>query len=271
MPPDKKVTVSVVIPVFNGQEFLEKNLHAVLALGADEVIVVDDASSDGSADFIRKNYSQIKLVQHPTNTRFPTAVNDGFKQARGDVVVLLNQDVRPDKELLKYTLPHFSNSQVFAVTFNEQVKSWAKAEFKRGFLGYTNGPKDNQPHESFWASGGGSAFRKILWDKLGGFDPIFSPGYFEDLDLGWRAHNLGYQIVWEPKCKIVHEGETSIKKEFNDKKLQQIKERNYLLAHWKNLQPREWPEHLKSLFLRIIKSPGYIVPATLAICRKLVS
>ncbi len=270
MPPNKELLVSVVIPVFNGRDYLAKNLPSVQALGADEVIVVDDASTDGSEKYLEKIFPKVKLVRHTTNARFPISVNDGFKVAKGEIVVLLNQDVAPEKDLLKYALPHFADPKVFAVTFNEQEKSWADAEFKRGFLEYKNGKKDNQPHDSFWASGGGSAFRKELWNKLGGFDPKFSPGYFEDLDLGWRAHNLGYKIIWDPKCKIVHEGETSIKKEFSDKELGQIKERNYLLAHWKNLQSQQWSEHLQNLLLRVIKSPGYIVPLVLAIWRLLI-
>ncbi len=270
MPPNKKVTVSVVIPVFNGREFLEKNLPAVLALEADEVIVVDDASIDGSSDVIKK-FTEIKLIKNSENLRFPKSVNIGFAKAIGEIVVLLNQDVTPDQNLLKFALPHFVDSQVFAVTFNEQERSWAQAKIRKGFLEFTNGDKDNRVHESFWASGGSAAFRKSTWDKLGGFDPIFTPGYFEDLDLGWRAHNLGYKILWDPKCKVDHQTETAFTKAFGATDLRRIKERNYLLAHWKNLRGLQLLQHVFYLFIRILTSPGYIVPVTMAICRKLVS
>lgn len=265
------MTTSIVIPVYNGLEYLQKNLKSVVALGADEVIVVDDASTDASASFIKENFPSIKLITHRNNTRFPISVNDGFAAATGEIVFLFNQDVLPSKNLLKNTLVHFSDSSVFAVTFNEGKRSWAKAEFKNGFLEFTNGPIDDKIHESFWASGGSAAFRKDVWQKLGGFDPIFTPGYYEDLDLGWRAGRSGYKIIWDPKCAVTHETETSINKVFSADKLQKIKERNYLLAHWKNLTAQQWPSHINNLFLRLLKHPGYVIPVSMALWQRLVS
>ena len=126
--------VSVIIPAYNGQKLLAQNLPKVLAVGADEVIIVDDASIDGTADFITLNFPQIKLIRHIHNTRFPQTVNDGFKSASGNIVVLLNQDASPHSDLLKNILLHFKNPQIFSVTFNAQIQSWAKGSFKKGFL-----------------------------------------------------------------------------------------------------------------------------------------
>lgn len=260
---------SVVIPAFNGRKHLQKNLPHVLKLGADEVIVVDDASTDSSGDFITENYHQIKLIRHSENLRFPISVNDGFAATTGDIIFLLNQDVNPQSDLIEKTLPHFADPKIFAVTFSEQDRSWAKGEFKNGWLEFTNGPRDNKIHESFWASGGSAAFRKDLWDKLGGFDPIFSPGYFEDFDLGWRARKAGYKIVWDPKCQVMHVTETAFKEAFSPRQLQLIKERNYLLAHWKNLTGKQLREHIYFLFLKILRHPGFIVPTFMALWRKL--
>lgn len=263
--------ISVVIPAYNGQEYLQANLPAVVALGADEVIIVDDASSDGTVDFITRKYPRIKLVRHEINQRFPISVNNGTAYASGEIIFLLNQDVKPNKDLIKNTLPHFADPQIFAVTFSEQGRSWAKGEFKNGFLEFTNGPRDNKIHESLWASGGSAAFRKDLWDKLGGFDPIFSPGYFEDFDLGWRARRAGYKILWDPKCRVDHVTESSFNQAFDPIKLRRIKERNYLLAHWNNLRGWQWIQHIFYLKLRLIKHPGYIIPVGMALWRKLVS
>lgn len=268
--PKNKYSTSVVIPAYNGQQYLEENLPVVLKLGADEVIVVDDASTDGSVEVVKK-FKGIKLIENKINLRFPKSVNAGFKAATGDIVFLLNQDVTPDKDLLKCTLPHFEDPKVFAVTFNEQNRSWAKAEFKKGFLEFTNGSRDDQVHESFWASGASAAFRKSMWNELGGLDPIFSPGYSEDLDLGWRSHLAGYKILWDPKCKVEHVTESAFNKAFAPRKLRQIKERNYLLAHWNNLKGWQWIQHIFYLKLRLLKYPGYIVPVGMALWRKLVS
>lgn len=265
------MTTSVVIPVYNGREFLAKNLPSVLKLGADEVIVVDDASTDDSAKFITHNFPQIKLIRHLRNLRFPISVNDGFVATDADVVFLLNQDVLPSKDLIKNALPHFADPKIFAVTFSEQGRSWAKGEFKNGFLEYTNGLRDNKVHESLWASGGSAAFRKDLWDKFGGFDSIFTPGYFEDLDLGLRARSASYKIIWDPKCRVTHTPETTFNRVFSSPELQRIKDRNYLLAVWKNMPTGLWSTHLLSLSRRLLHHPGYVVPVLWALWKKLVS
>lgn len=257
-------TVSIVIPAYNGQKFLDENLPAVSELGVNEIIIIDDGSVQAL------DVKNVKLVRHLKNQGFPISVNDGFKEAKGDIVILLNQDVKPDKDLLKYTLFHFSDPKVFAVTFNENQRSWAKAEIKDGFLEFINGPLDNKIHSSFWASGGGSAFRKTYWDELGGFDPIFSPGYFEDLDISWRARNRGYEIIWEPKAKITHAiPESTFNKTFAKTKLQHIKDRNYLLAHWKNLDQKYLTSHFHHLASRVCRHPGYIIPVLWALWKKL--
>ena len=265
------MTTSVVIPAYNGRQYLQQNLPAVMALGADEVVVVDDASTDDSAKFITDNFPKTKLIRHLINKRFPISVNDGFTATNVDVVFLLNQDVLPDRDLIKNTLSHFKDPSVFAVTFNEKDRSWADGKWVNGMLEFKNGKLDNHTHQSLWASGGSAAFRKSTWDKLGGFDPIFTPGYFEDLDLGLRASHAGYKIIWDPKCRVTHTSETSISKVFPPKKLRRIKDRNYLLAIWKNMPKSFWPAHFITLFKRIARHPGYIIPVKQAIWKKLVS
>ncbi len=264
------MTTSVVIPVYNGENYLQDNLPFVNRIDVDEIVIVDDASTDGSAEFIAENYPAIKLVRHQVNLRFPISINDGFKNATGDIVFLLNQDLKPQKDLVKNTVRHFNNPDVFAVTFNENGRSWADGKWVDGMLEFTNGKLDNQLHDSLWPSGGSSAIRHDLWNKLGGFDPIFTPGYFEDLDLGLRAHKAGYKIIWDPKCRVDHLTEGTFPKSFGAKKLQYIKERNYLIAVWKNIDNKLWPAHIFSLIKRIIVGPGYLIPVLWAIWTRLV-
>lgn len=265
------MTTSVVIPAYNGKQYLQSNLPAVMALKADEVIIVDDASTDDTLQFLEQNYPQSKIIRHDTNRRFPISVNDGFKVATGDVVFLLNQDVWPQADLIKCSLKHFANPQVFAVTFNENGRSWAKGEWMNGFFEYTNGPLDNKIHESAWASGGSAAFRRDVWNKLGGFDTIFTPGYLEDLDLGLRATKAGYKIIWDPQCKVEHVTESAYNKAFGARSLRYFKERNNLLAMWRNMPQEMWLVHIYTLTDRIFKHPGYMVPFLMAIWKKLLS
>lgn len=260
--------VSVVIPVWQGKEFLKKNLPEVMKLGADEVVVVDDASPDGAGDFVAKNFPKVKLIRQKKNLRFPLTVDRGFAESSGEIVVLLNQDAKPDRGLLAAVLPHFEDKRVGAVTFSDGMNSWACADFEDGFVKYGNGKNTGRAHPSFWASGGASAYRKEVWDKLGGYDAIFTPGYSEDLDTGWQMWRSGYEIMWEPKAKIEHnQPESAFSQVYGKNKLNKLQERNFLIAQWRNLDPDQFPAHVGGVIKRIFKGPGYIVPVMAAFWR----
>jgi len=250
--------VSVVIPNWNGRSLLEKNLPAVLAIRPFEIIVVDDASPDDSINFLKENYPQIKIIRHQKNLGFAAACNSGVKAAGGEIVVLLNLDVVPKKDALEKILPDFEDPKVFAVSFNEPSWSWARIIWRNGFIEHKPGSKTQKTHISAWASGGSAAFRRSIWEKLGGFDEIYKPFYWEDIDLGYRAWRGGYKILWEPKAVVYHKHEAIIGKHFSKKYIDFISERNRLLFIWKNITDF-WmiTEHKLYLFSRLIKQPGY--------------
>lgn len=259
-----KKRTSVVIPNWNGRKLLEKNLPAVLATEPDEIIVVDDASPDDSNQFLEKNYPEIKIVKHEKNLGFAAACNSGVKAAKGEIVVLLNLDVVPEKDALKNILPDFEDDKVFAVSFNEPDWSWAKISWKKGTVEHEPGPKIKKTHISAWASGGSAAFRKSIWGKLGGFDEIYKPFYWEDIDLSYRAWKRGYLVLWEPKAIVHHKHEAIIGKHFSKIYINFISERNRLLFIWKNItDPRMMIEH-KLFLLRQLVKPGYLKPLVAA-------
>src|SRR3989344_2265330 len=164
---------SIIIPSYNTDWLLEKNLPVVLAAVQNtknniaEVILVDDGSEDKSAYIVRKQFPQVKLIRHTRNRGFSASVNTGARAAKGDLLVLLNTDVLPEKDFLEKIIPLFEDPKVFAVSLNEGGYSWAKAVFEKGFIGHTPGPKDNKLHETFWVSGGSGVFRRSIWNKLG--------------------------------------------------------------------------------------------------------
>ena len=146
------VKVSVVIPNYNGRKLLAKNLPAVFQAcqnwGKDlpagrqvwEIIVVDDASTDSSIAFLKKEYSLIKVVRHQQNQRFAMVCNSGVQAAQGEVVILLNNDVRPAINFLKPLLAHFENDDVFAVGCKEKQLKKGKAFFSgRGIMRFRRG------------------------------------------------------------------------------------------------------------------------------------
>lgn len=260
----KKNSVSVVIPNFNGEALLVKNLPHVFAAMDNsknligEIIIVDDASKDGSVSLIKTRFPNVRLIKHKINRGFPAAVNTGVRMAKGELVALLNTDVVPSDDFLENVIPHFENSKAFGVSLNEGIYGWAKGKFRDGFV--VHEPESSEgSHITFWVNGGSGVFRRDLWISLGGMDEsLFSPFYWEDIDICYRAAKRGYILFWEPKAKVVHEHEGTIGN-LSKSGVAAVQERNQLLFIWKNLiSPSLFRRHLTGLVRRILRHPGYI-------------
>ncbi len=259
-------TVSIIIPNWNGKELLEKNLPFVLEAKDNpknkivEIIIVDDKSTDESVSFLQKNFSgRIKLIKHTKNRGFSSAVNTGARSAKGQVIVLLNTDVRPEKKFLESTIALFRDPDVFAVSFHEPGRSSTKGVFENGYINHSPLKESNEVGDTFWVSGGSGAFRRETWVNLGGMDEkLLSPLYWEDVDLGYRALKRGYRLLWDPKSIVHHDSESTTRK-LSKKYVQSIQERNHLLLIWKNLTSNNlFRKHILGLIQRILKGPGYI-------------
>jgi GT2 family glycosyltransferase len=258
--------VSIVIPWYNTEFLAGKNLPVILAAAKNpknkilEIIVVDDGSSDTSAETIKGRFPEIKLIRHRINRGFPASVNTGVRASKGDLICLLNSDVIPQVNFLESVFTHFRDSKVFAVSLNEDGDfSWAKGVFENGFINHSPGPKPVTPHRTFWVSGGSGVFRRKMWMELNGMDEkLFSPFYWEDLDLCYRASKRGYGLIWEPNAKVKHEHEASMQS-LPPKFVQRIRERNQLIFIWKNLtSTRLMWRHVSGLSKRIMTHPGYL-------------
>jgi len=256
--------ISVIVTNWNGLPILQKNLEAIIKISpeADEIILADDASQDGSIEFakkIQKKYPKLKIITHE-NMGFGENSNHAVNQAKGDLIVLLNNDIYPHPKYIAHTLKHFSNPNVFGVGFAELGhENWAKFFWKNGYLQHEPGTSDiNQVHISGWVSGGSSIVRKSLFQKLGGFDPVYKPFYCEDLDLGYRAWKSGYTLLWEPKSVVEHHHETTMSK-FSLNFLNYVKERNRLLNTWRNItDPNLLRQNQLALIGRVLSGPNYL-------------
>jgi GT2 family glycosyltransferase len=251
---------SVIIPNWQGKSLLERNLPKVLAIGADEVIVVENGSTDGSLELLKKKFPKVKVVINKTNEGFARGVNKGVKSASGRIIILLNTDVIPEKNILKSVLPHFSDPNLFAVTFNEGNWSWARGFINNGLIEHSPGDKTDNVHNSFWASGGSAAFDKKKWADLGGFNLIYEPFYWEDVDLSYRAQKRGWKVVWDPKAKVEHKHEVTVQKHVLGNKKELVAQRNQILFFWCNITSLSlWVKHLIFMPIRLL-SLGYWKP-----------
>ncbi len=257
--------ISVVITNWNGLPILQKNLESIIKNSpeAEELILADDASQDKSILFaqkIQKKYPQLKIIAHKNNLGFGANSNDAVNQSKGDLVVLLNNDIYPHPKYITNALKHFNDPNVFGVGFAELGhENWAKFFWKNGYLQHEPGTSNNnQVHISGWVSGGSSIVRKSLFQKLGGFDSVYQPFYCEDLDLGYRAWKSGYTLLWEPKSIVEHHHETTMSK-FSPNFLNYVKERNRLLNTWRNItDPNLLNQNKLALVGRVLNGPNYI-------------
>ncbi len=258
----KNQTVSIIIPNWNGAKLLVEHLPKVLAACPGcEVIVVDDKSTDDSVSILKKKFPGVITIVKKENSGFAKSVNVGVARAKHDIVVLLNTDVVPEKGFLSHLLPHFSDSTVFAVGCMEKnpekegvvLRGRGIAHWRKGFYIHARGEVDKS--DTAWASGGSSAFRKDIWERLGGMDTIYNPFYWEDIDLSYRAMKAGYRIVFEPKAEVWHfHQKGAIKTQFEMNKVERIVFRNQFIFIWKNLSDLSlWVAHLFWTPVRVLQ------------------
>lgn len=266
--------ISFVIPNFNGELLLKDNIPTILTIARKnnaEVIIVDDCSEDNSIALIKKLQEVYKkdlkiiLVKNEKNLGFASAANIGVAKAEGDIVVLLNTDVVPQEDFLLPLISHFKNENVFAVGCMDKsiergktiLRGRGVGKWKRGFLMHARGEVDRD--NTLWVSGGSGAFRKSLWEKFGGFNELYNPFYWEDIDLSYRALKSGYTVLFDAKSIVTHEHEKgAIKSKYTQKEIKTIAYRNQFIFVWSNITDITlllshffWlPYHMISLFLK---------------------
>lgn len=256
--------VSAVIPTYQGQQLLKKYLPAVFAClrNGDELVVVEDTGPDETVawltkefklkpakapflgiDVYRGKYQQgskkiaVTLVYNQENQRFGETANRGVKVAKHNLIFLINSDVAPRKTALKYLVPYFKNDQVFAVgpLENEHGKKSGKNKlwFERGMFIHSKAD-DFKKGATAWVSGGSGLFDKQKWLAINGFDHLFYPAYWEDIDLCFQARKRGWQILFEPQAIVDHNHETTNTTVFGQHKMEQMSWRNANKFTWKN-------------------------------------
>lgn len=264
--------ISIVIPNYNGMTLLAKNLPEVIKTGSGaEIIIVDDASTDGSVLYIKNkilnekntnNKKYIKLIINPANLGFSSSVNRGVKEASGELVVLLNTDIIPQKGYLEHLIEHFWDQEVFAVGCIQKCPEGGRmvlrgrgiGKFGRGFLVHSRGEVNK--HNTLWVSAGAGCFRKRIWEKLGGMCEFYNPFYWEDIDLSYRALKAGYKIKFESRSMVIHDqAKGAIRSKYSESEVKTIAYRNQILFVWMNLtDPGFIAEHCLFMLIHLIRS-----------------
>ena len=220
--------VTIVIPNYNGIAFLEACLCSVLGQTgvSAEVIVVDNGSSDGSQEYIRKNFPECILLCLEQNYGFCRAVNEGIERASSPYVILLNNDteVRPDfaARLLEAIQKDSRRFSCAARMLQYQDRSLLDnaGDFYCA-LGWGIARGKGQPASDydrgqriFSSCAGAAVYRRDLVRTLGGFDEAHF-AYLEDMDLSWRAGIHGYEHWYVPESEVFHMGSATSGSRYN--------------------------------------------------------
>lgn len=211
--------LAVIIPNLNGGDMLLDAIESLLKqAGSCSVIVVDNASSDGSADDAVRKFPSTHLIRHKRNRGYAGGVNTGLRHAiktGARYVAVFNDDAVADSNWLKYLVSYLDeHSSVGAVackvlsankeTFDsagDYLTTWG-LPYPRG-RGETDRGQYDTPGEIFAASGAASLFRTEALKDVGLFDEAFF-AYYEDVDLGFRMQNRGWKVGYEPKAVAYH-------------------------------------------------------------------
>lgn len=250
--------IAVVILNWNGIKLLQKFLPGVIRnsrkTGCD-VYVADNGSTDGSVDWLKENFPEIKLICFPENLGFAEGYNQALEQISADYFVLLNSDVEvPEGWLDPLVLFMEEHPEAGAcsptILSLDQKESFEYAGAAGGFLDYLGFPfcrgrifhvtetdrgQYSDTMQVFWASGACFMVRSDVYFKAGGLDPDFF-AHMEEIDLSWRIQCLGYRIYSVSKSHVYHLGGGSLS--MGNPRKTYLNFRNNLFLLLKNLPGR---------------------------------
>ncbi|MFA5158921.1 MAG: glycosyltransferase [Candidatus Omnitrophota bacterium] len=248
--PSPTPTCRLVVLQYNRRDLLERFLPSVvkaanLSSYHCEVTVLDNQSSDDSVDYVRKNFPQVEIYIASEN-KVLCSFNEYVERCSEDVVILLNNDMELAPSFVDPLMePFLKDEDVFFVATNED-RSIAKIHY--GLLTadmYYQGHEALNQKEGFTLSAGVAAFNRKKFLELGGYDEIFLPGRYEDVDLCYRGWKRGWKGIYQPLSKKMHLGGASFEKVFAHNATQALVFRNAIFFMVKNITDR----HIFARFL----------------------
>lgn len=265
--------VAVVILTWNGKDWLRQFLPSVLASTwpSLEIVVADNRSTDGTVEFLKEEFPNVRIVDTGGNLGFAGGYNAALKKVTADYYILLNQDVEVTLGWIEPLIHHMDLNENEAAcmpkirAFNQKTH-FEHAGASGGFLDHLGYPfcrgrifdhleEDKGQYddivEVFWTSGAAMCIRPELFHRFKGFDVDYF-AHMEEIDLCWRLKRAGYSLSVIPESVVYHVGGGSLKKE--DPRKLYLNFRNSLSMLYKNLDLVElmWKLPMRMLVLDVI-------------------
>ena len=239
--------VTIVIPNYNGKHFMEPCLASLdkQTYKDFKLLVVDNASSDGSIPYMKEFYPEIEVIALDKNYGFSKAVNVGIQHSKTPYVILLNNDTTVD--------PHYVEEMVKAIKKSKRIFSVSSKMIQMyhpdlidsagdlytlvgwGICRGAGRPVENytEADEIFTACAGAAIYRRSAFEKIGYFDESHF-AYLEDIDVGYRAKIYGYKNTYCPTALVYHVGSGTSGSKYNTFKVK-LSARNNIYLNYKNM------------------------------------
>ena len=266
-------SISVILPNFNGRGLLEKNIPSLFeALGDidNEIIVIDDYSSDDSVQFLKETYPAIKVIRNEINLGFSATCNKGIKAAKLNLLCVVNTDVTFTPDYFTNMIREFDDTSLFAVkgdivnydkSFDDviNIDRTTTLYYKRGFLRFdtrtpfTSRTVMTKKNSQFVALGCCFVCNREMMLQLKGFDEIYSPFYWEDSDLAQRALESDFKLLYLPESKVFHQASSTISNYRSNAQRRLVSNRNKFLFSWQHLDSKTfWMSHVPTTALNLL-------------------
>ncbi|HEX5044648.1 MAG TPA: glycosyltransferase [Candidatus Polarisedimenticolaceae bacterium] len=273
---------AVAIPSWKGAALLRRHLPSVLAearlSGASGVVVCDDGADAETAAVIAADFPSVRLHVRPERGGFSRSATDAVIAAEAEIVVLLNNDMEVHAGCFGALVAPFGRHPNLFAAVPRIVRSatgldeaHTRLHFRRGVVATSVGGDPSRAPD--YACGGAMAVRRSVFLELGGFDPLFAPFYWEDVDLSYRARKRGMEIAFVPEARVDHDHGATIGGRFPRAEVSRVYERNRLLFTWKNLtDPGLFRRHLAGLVPKLLwdvaAHPAFVRGALDALARR---
>lgn len=247
-------SLSILIPNYNGKKLLEEYLPYTIIAAKNsnltyEIIVVDDASSDDSVSFLMSKYPEIILQVNTQNQGFSKTCNVGIQIAKNQLLLILNSDIKLSPNFFKGLLKYFDIPSTFGVMSHikdqnnlshiERAQTLTKFGFKMNRKPVHSDYSKDKLYPTIFLSGANALVDLDKIKKIGGFNELFSPYYFEDADLSIRAWRMGWKCYFDNFSTCEHLGSFTIKNSAKSKKIKTVYYRNKFIINALHLRDNE--------------------------------